>query len=398
MEIGRLEQPMSAAEIRAPELQVPAIPVLRPRLPAADRLLPYLRRIDVSRIYSNWGPLANELELRLSERFGLAAGGVTSASSGTSALIGAVLARAGRATPERPLAITPAFTFAATGLAIEQCGYRLHLADVEAESWMLDPDRLGKRDDLHRVGVVVPVAPFGCALAQRPWQAFSERTGIPVVIDAAASFEALAADPASRLGSIPVAISFHATKSFGVGEGGCVACADVELIRTVTQALNFGSWETRATEIPSTNGKLSEYHAAIGLAALDGWAEKSAAVAAVIHAYRAAFETAGLAGRLITAPTIASNYLLFQAKSAIESTGVQDELLSRRIGYRLWYGAGLHHHPYWREVSSDAELGVGESLASRLIGLPMAPDLPMASIDAVRDAVSAGVVVAGGGS
>ena len=53
----------------------PAIPVLRPQLPSAERLLPYLRRIDDARIYSNWGPLSVELEGRLAERLGVPAGG-----------------------------------------------------------------------------------------------------------------------------------------------------------------------------------------------------------------------------------------------------------------------------------------------------------------------------------
>ena len=43
------------------------IPVLRPLLPRAERLLPYLRRIDETRIYSNHGPLSGELERRLAE-------------------------------------------------------------------------------------------------------------------------------------------------------------------------------------------------------------------------------------------------------------------------------------------------------------------------------------------
>ena len=38
------------------------IEVMRPRLPSAAWLLSYLRRIDVSRTYTNWGPLASELE------------------------------------------------------------------------------------------------------------------------------------------------------------------------------------------------------------------------------------------------------------------------------------------------------------------------------------------------
>src|SRR3954452_20462497 len=83
----------------------PTIPVLRPYLPSAERLLPYLRRIDATRVYTSWGPLALELEERLCRCFSLPRGGVVSASSGTSALTAAILAAAGRAAPGRRLAI-----------------------------------------------------------------------------------------------------------------------------------------------------------------------------------------------------------------------------------------------------------------------------------------------------
>ena len=114
------------------------VPVLRPLLPTADRLQPYLRRIDTSRVYTNHGPLVCELERRLAEHFTLPTGSVASASSGTIGLMGAILATAGRATPERPFALMPAFTFVATAVAAEQCGYRPYLADIDAETWMLD--------------------------------------------------------------------------------------------------------------------------------------------------------------------------------------------------------------------------------------------------------------------
>src|SRR5688572_1369581 len=62
------------------------VPVLRPRLPDAHALLPYLQRIDASRTYSNWGPLVTEFGERLCDRFGVSRGGVVLANSGMSAL------------------------------------------------------------------------------------------------------------------------------------------------------------------------------------------------------------------------------------------------------------------------------------------------------------------------
>jgi dTDP-4-amino-4,6-dideoxygalactose transaminase len=44
------------------------IPLLVPDLPAAEDLLPYLRRIDASRWYTNFGPLVRELEAGIAAR------------------------------------------------------------------------------------------------------------------------------------------------------------------------------------------------------------------------------------------------------------------------------------------------------------------------------------------
>ena len=179
------------------------IPVLRPRLPSAEQLLPYLRRIDATRIYTSWGPLALELEERLCRRFSLPVGGVVSASSGTSALTAAILTAAGRAAGQRGLAIVPALTFVATAAAAEACGYTVRIVDVDPETWQLDPERMAARTDLDEVGIVIPVAPFGRPVPQTAWLEFRERTGIPVVIDGAATFETAADRPTGSSGSFP---------------------------------------------------------------------------------------------------------------------------------------------------------------------------------------------------
>ena len=365
----------------------PTIPVLRPLLPSAERLTPYLRRIDDARTYANWGPLVSELEARLSSHFGLTEGGVVSASSGTAALAGAILASAGRAQKDRPLAIIPSFTFAATAVAVEQCGYDVYLADVDPESWMLDPDRIASELDLDRVGIVVPVAPFGRPVAQAPWSSFRDRTGIHVVIDAAASFELVSEEPSSFLGQVPVAMSFHATKTFSTAEGGCVISTDLRLAETTTQALNFGFRDSRNSAIASTNGKLSEYHAAIGLAELDGWAEKQDAIRLMLAEYRRAFAAEDLSYRLIAAPEIASAYVLLRCASAAEAGRVGEHLRKGSIDFRSWYGGGLHLQTHWSGCAHE-DLPVTEDIAPRLLGLPMAPDLSSESIRRVARAAA----------
>lgn len=382
------DHPTLSMPAPAPRAEAP-IPVLRPLLPRADRLMPYLRRIDAARVYSNYGALTLEFEQGVADRLALPARGVVSASSGTTALVGTILAVAGKARPERLLALVPAFTFVATAAAVERCGYQPYIADVDPTTWMLDPVRLAQHPLLDRIGVVVPVAPFGRPVPQAQWQEFQRLTGIPVVIDGAASFDTVEEAPDQFLGPIPLIMSFHATKCFATGEGGGVATTDVDLARRVKKALNYGFHSARDSRSPSTNGKMSEFHAAVGLAELDGWGSKKAALRAVVARYRRRLTRVGLADRYVASPDIGASYNLFLCRSLEESAAVQESLRFARIDFRLWYGEGLQHQTYFRDVAHDA-LGVSEEILPRLLGLPTAPDLADASIARIVAALTEG--------
>jgi dTDP-4-amino-4,6-dideoxygalactose transaminase len=366
------------------------LPVLRPLLPTAERIEPYLRRIDASRIYSNHGPLVCELERRLAEHLALPAGSVASASSGTAALMGAIIAAAGRSTPERPLALMPACTFVATAVAAEQCGYQPYLADIDAESWMLDANRLTDHPVLAKVGVVIPVAPFGRPVPQLPWQHFRDQTGIPVVIDGAASFGAGRGVPEHIFGAVPVVLSLHATKGFGIGEGGAVVWSDPDRIDQVTRALNFGFFGTRDSRSASTNGKMSEYLAAVGHASLDGWTQTRQAFVGVATRYRRAAKRGGLSDRLFAPPDIGMTYVIFACLSSEEAARVQDALRGDNIDSRLWYGGGLQTHSYFANLPGE-QLRTTEQLMPRLLGLPMALDLTDDEIERVVSCVTGAV-------
>src|SRR5437762_9655091 len=70
-----------------------SIPIMRPRLPSADRLAPYLKSIDASRLYTNFGPLALSLEARLAEHYGLNEGTVATVANATLGLAIALAAQ-----------------------------------------------------------------------------------------------------------------------------------------------------------------------------------------------------------------------------------------------------------------------------------------------------------------
>ncbi len=356
------------------------LPVYRSSLPRAARLLPYLEKIDANRWYTNRGELVNLLEARLGQRLGGGTANVISAASGTAAIEAAILATAGPATPNRPLALLPAYTFVATACAVERCGYVPYLLDVEPDTWALAAGRFDGHPMLERAGVIVPVAPYGGAIAQAGWVQFEARTKVPVVIDAAAGFEALAADPQHCTGTIPVALSFQATKAFSCGEGGAVVWSDADGLLRVVRSLNFGILWRRESTSAGMNGKMSEYHAAVGLAALDEWDQTCRANRAAVEAYGRAAQAFGVRERLVLAPDIASNYALFDAGSPRAANDLVAALGAQKIESRHWYGQGLHQEAYWRNAQRDP-LPHTDRIAPAVVGLPMFCDISPADIE-----------------
>lgn len=368
------------------------IPVLRPRLPEAARLLPYLERIDRQRTYSNFGPLCLDLQDRLANDFRLPSGSVVCTSSGTTALMGAILTAVEKFGSDRRLAVCPAFTFVASALAAERCGFDVSFADVHPESWQIEPDRIRRHPRFDDIGLVIPVSPFGRPVEIAKWERFQAETGVPVVIDGAACFASLMESPGTWLGSVPVAVSFHATKSFGAGEGGAALCSDLGFIEAVTSAINFGFATRRECQCPSLNGKMSEYHAAVGLAEHDGWPRKLAALTERVSRYRDAFTRRRLQG-FIGFPDVDLSYPLFLSESLDSADRIERIFSDERIGSRRWYGRGAQDHEHFRAESSET-LSVTEDILGRLIGLPMAPDLSRQHIERVvnvlEDALTSG--------
>ncbi len=362
------------------------VALARPQLPPYERLAPYLAQVDAAQFYTNGGPMSELLRHRLADHFGLHERSVVMASSGTAAITGLLLASAGRAQPERPYCICPSFTFVATAMAVQACGYIPYLVDIGKETWALDPVRLISLPCFERVGAVVVVAPFGKTMDLQGWQRFVEQTGLPVVVDAAACFDTL--DAAAVLQTnVPLAISLHATKTLSTAEGGLMLGGDPEVMKRAAAAVNFGFLNARISEVAGFNGKLSEYHAAVGLADLDAWAEKRAGFLSTAAAYEAAAQSVGLEGILVNTEraTPYANFLARNAESAARVTAAMD---AEGIGWRRWYGYGLDGQPAFSHCFVEP-LPITTEVSRCLVGLPFSLDLGSATAARVVKVVSA---------
>jgi dTDP-4-amino-4,6-dideoxygalactose transaminase len=178
---------------------------------------------------------------------------------------------------------------------------------------------------------------YGRPVAQEPWRRFREATNIPVVIDAAAAFEAIVDNPSGLTGKVPVVVSFQATKTLSTGEGGAVIWNDDDGLMAGRERSILG-FTARARVIRRASRQKSEFHAAVGNASLDAWSETRAACQSTCAAYLNCAEKAGIAAQLILHPSIASCYALFRASSESEAIAV-GQVLDKRTAIDLSHEA-----------------------------------------------------------
>jgi dTDP-4-amino-4,6-dideoxygalactose transaminase len=355
------------------------IAVAWPRLPPAEAVLPYLRSIDASRTYSNFGPLNRRFEARLAEHFGVAPECVVTCCNATAGLSLALQRAAGR------YCLMPAWTFAASAHAAMAAGLTPWLVDVDPDSGALTPEIARSaldQIDPDDVAAVMPVAPFGLPIDPLAWDAFEAASGVPVVIDAAAGFDGL------RVGRSAAVVSLHATKVLGIGEGGFVISRDAGTIGEARCRSNFGFNQARDARLSGGNAKLSEMGAAYGLAALDQWGAQRRSFAAVLGRYRAALAHVP---DLKLAPGLGESWVASTFNiEAPEAAALEIErrLNDAGVATRRWWGAGLHRHRIFRDLPRG-DLTATDHLAARTLGLPCWPGLPAASLDAVASVVRA---------
>ncbi len=335
------------------------IRVLVPDMPTAEELLPFLLEMDANRVYVNQGPMLRRLEAGIETLVGAPCKAV---SNGTLAL---ELALRAMSLPRGAGVLVPAATFSGSALAIVNAGLQPVFCDVDPVTWQLTPEIAGAVLPLCReenVRAVMPVATYGAPVPIEPWERFNYETNLPVLIDAAG---AILAQKTSEIPEIVVTYSLHATKAIGAGEGGIVATHDRILLERVESLATFGPG--------GTNAKMSEYHAAVGLASLARGGHDQRGL--IFDAYQRQMPP-GIAIRSVPAQTLLPA-LLPDVGDPPRYRGIasrtQEALAARGIESKLWYRSFPVERGEFFNFPKIGPLTVTEMLRQRCLGLPFHP-------------------------
>jgi len=357
------------------------IPIMRPRAPNAAALRPYLEEIDKNGWYSNFGPLERRLEKRLADHFRLPKEDVVCVANCT---VGLMLALAASAPRRGGYCVMPSFTFVASAHAVLAAGLTPLFIDVDADSWSITAEQASEaiRAADGDVAAILAVSPFGAPVDVAMWDTFTEKNGVPVVIDAAGGFDSVVP------GKSPVVVSLHATKVLPAGEGGIVLSRDPDLIESIFARSNFGFRKERQAEVIGFNGKLNEYCAAVGLASLDAWPTARASFSHLTGLYSDAL---GGIENVRLAPGFGEGWVGSTCNIALERPAAEKlmtMLAEAGIDSRQWWSKGCHRENAFAGYP-HGDLSVTDFLGQRVVGLPFYDGIESAEIERIAGIVAA---------
>jgi dTDP-4-amino-4,6-dideoxygalactose transaminase len=352
--------------------------VARPALPPRrefDRLL------DVAwkrRWLTNDGVLVRRLERQLARY--LEAPRIATTTNGTIALQLALRAVSER----RGVVLTTPFTYAATTTALLWEGFIPRFVDIDPETFNLNPEAVAAADAPDVVGVLA-VHVFGNPAGGAALARWAKQAGRWLIFDAAHAFGTRSDDgPILRWGDAST-LSFHATKTFHTLEGGAVSSPRVAIDRRVRQFRTFGFEGREQIRYPGINGKMTEAQAAMGLANLryvDGWIR---ARTERYHLYRDLLEGAGVEFQRMTARRPSHPYMPVLLKNRRRRDAAYAALAACRIFARKYFYPPTNEFRFARSLTGSTP--VARQIASRVLTLPLYPDLPLRDVREVARVV-----------
>jgi dTDP-4-amino-4,6-dideoxygalactose transaminase len=234
--------------------------VTRPLLPDLGDFNLKLKEVWDSQWLSNNGKQHQALEEKVKER--LKVPYTCLFNNGTIALITAIQSL--RLTGE---VITTPFTFPATPHVLAWNNIRPIFCDINPQTLNIDAKKIEPLITPATTGIL-GVHVFGMPCEVTAIQEVADRYGLKVIYDAAHAFETeIDGTGIGNYGDISM-FSFHPTKLFHTGEGGCLTFRDNSLKQRIDLLKNFGIKNQETVMMPGINGKMNEIQAALGLQVL----------------------------------------------------------------------------------------------------------------------------------
>ncbi len=302
-------------------------------------------------------------------------------SSGTTALHVALLAHSIGPGDE---VITTPFTFIASANSVLYVGGRPVFVDIDPVTFNIDPAQI-EAAITPRTKAIMPVHLFGLPCDMEPIVALAQAHDLVVIEDACQSHGA--EYHGQRTGSFGTGcFSLYPTKNITSAEGGMITTDDEEIAEQCRVIRQHGMRRRYYHDEMGFNFRMTDVHAAIGLAQLQKLERFNEARIA-----NGRFLNEHLAG--VTKPTVPEGYRhVFHQYTARVSDGRRDAVLEglreKGIGTGIYYPVPVHEQRVYVEMGYEGGFPEAERAAKEVLSLPVHAGLSSTDLEMIVAAVN----------
>ena len=281
--------------------------------------------------------------------------------------------------------VLPANTFIATAMSVVRAGATPVLADVDPETYLVDPAAVEAASS-PRTRAVVPVHLFGQMADMAALAAVVDADRVALLEDAAQAHGATQRGRPVATAAAAAATSFYPSKNLGAyGDAGAVLTSDGGLAERVRRLRNYGGASKYEHVEEGFNSRLDELQAVVlraKLARLREWNEQRRAAARRYDELLGGVDGVGL-------PVVAegNEHVWHLYVVRVEA---RDAVLARLredgVGAAVHYPAPIHRQPAFAGLDHGGRrFEVADALAARILSLPLFPGIRDDEIDYVAD-------------
>jgi perosamine synthetase len=307
-------------------------------------------------------------------------------SSGTTALQLALLA-SGIGTHDE--VITTPLTFIATASSILHVGARPVFADIDPHTLNLAPDSVRQRIT-PRTRAIMPVHLYGSPCDMHALTDIAQANHLALVEDACQAHGAVF--QGHRVGSTGLAcFSFYPTKNMTCGEGGMLCTSDADLAERARMLRNHGMRVRYRHEMLGYNLRLTDVHAAIGIAQLARLDELNRARRENAASYDTNLVGARRTALYPGAESAWHQYTLIVDRDRRDAVAARVE--ARGVGVGIYYPVPVHRQPLAEPLGISACCPNADAAADAVLSIPVHPGLSAEDrayvVEVVNDALAA---------
>jgi dTDP-4-amino-4,6-dideoxygalactose transaminase len=290
--------------------------------------------------------------------------------------------------------ILPAFTFVASAQSLSMAGIEPVFCDINRDTHQIDIDQIHSLID-EDVSAIMGVNLWGGSCDPVRLSEIAQKNDVQLYFDSA---QALGCEVGgAKIGGFGRAevFSFHATKILSATEGGCICTNDDELAERLRNIRSsYGTRRTVSVK-KTSNGRMSEAQAAIGLMSLDDFSKNQNNNESLHRLYES--RLSGVPGLHLVEPACVSrsNYQYMVYRVDEEEFGLSRDLLiellqAENIATRRYFYPGLHRTiPYSQQAPQYLNrLPITDQVSQSCLQLPIGQLVSPNTVELICDIVS----------